>query len=145
MNEREFQFSIMATVRFSDLDSLGHVNNAVYLSYFEESRVQYFRRLLGLDDRDSTRLGIIVLEIRCTFKTPVYYGQTLKVFSRISWMKNKSMEMQYLATDVNDGRVVAEGSSILVAYDYSIRQTVEIPDATRLKIREFEKIPLRVD
>jgi len=144
MDENDFKFSVMVPVRFSDMDSLGHANNAVYLSYFEESRVHYFRQLFDLPINDSTKLGFIVLEIRCTYKTPAYYGETLKVFSKISWMKNKSMEMQYLAIGAEDGRVAAEGSSILVAYDYANKCTIEIPEDVRSKISVFEKVPPRV-
>jgi acyl-CoA thioester hydrolase len=144
MEEREFRFSIMVPVRFSDMDSLGHANNAVYLSYFEEARVHYFQQLFDLPTHDPTSLGFIVLEIRCTYKRPAYYGESLKVFTKISWMKNKSMEMQYLAIGAEDGRIVAEGSSILVAYDYSNKQTVTIAENVRSKISEFEQIPLRV-
>ncbi len=144
MTENDFKFSVMVPVRFSDMDSLGHANNAVYLSYFEESRVHYFRQLFEIPIDDSTKLGFIVLEIRCTYKTPAYYGETLKVYSRISWMKNKSMEMQYLAVGTEDARIVAEGSSILVAYDYSNKGSIEIPWNVRSKISEFEKIPTKV-
>jgi acyl-CoA thioester hydrolase len=144
MDKKDFKFSVLVPVRFSDMDSLGHANNAVYLSYFEEARVHYFRELFDLRTNDSTKLGFIVLEIRCTYKTPAYHGETLKVFSKISWMKNKSMEMQYLAVGANDGRLVAEGSSILVGYDYSKRESIEIPESVRAKISHFENIPLRV-
>jgi len=145
MNEEEFNFSIVVQTRFSDIDSLGHVNNAVYLSYFEDSRVHYFRHVLDIRTVDSASLGIIVLEFRCRYNTPVYFGESLKVFSRISWMKNKSMEMQYLASSNADKRIVAEGSSILVAYDYSGKKSIEIPDVTRRKISEFEKISMKIN
>ena len=145
MDEREFKFSIMVPVRFSDMDSLGHANNAVYLSYFEEARVHYFRQLFDLPKDDPASLGFIVLEIRCSFKSPAYYGEILKVYSKISWMKNKSMEMQYLAMGAEDGRVVAEGSSILVGYDYLNKETVKIPENVRARISEFEQIRVRVD
>ncbi len=141
MNESQFKFSVLVPIRFSDMDALGHVNNAAYFSYFEEARVDYFRQLFGLPKEDPTKLGFIVLEIRCTYRTPSYSGETLKVYSKISWMKNKSMEMQYLAIGMGDSRVVAEGSSILVAYDYLNKQTIEIPGKVRLKISEYEKIP----
>ncbi len=145
MDEKEFKFSVTIPVRFSDMDSLGHVNNAAYISYFEESRVFYFRNLFDLPRDDSASLGFIVLEIRCTYRTPTYHGEMLKVYSKISWMKNKSMEMRYLALGAEDGRVIADGSSILVAYDYQEKRSIEIPEKIRSKISGFEEIPLRVD
>lgn len=140
MEKTDFRFFIDVPVRFSDMDSLGHVNNTVYLSYFEEARVHYFRELFNLPVTDSTTLGIIVLEIHCIYKTPAHYGEILRVYSKVSWMKNKSLEMQYLVTEIGSGRIVAEGSSILVAYDYSTRQTIEISEDVRSKISAFENI-----
>ena len=140
MGKINFKSFIDVRIRFSDMDSLGHVNNAVYLSYFEEARVHYFRELLDLPSIGSTSPGMIVLETHCTYKTPAYYGETLRIYSKVSWMKNKSFEMRYAAIEIESGRTVAEGSSILVAYDYQTGQTVPIPESVRSRISAFENI-----
>ncbi len=141
MAKDDFKFSVEIPVRFSDMDSLGHVNNAVYLSYFEEGRVHYFRKLFDLPSNDTSTLSMIVLEIHCTYKTPAYYGETLRVYTKVGWMKNKSFEMQYLITERVSGRTIAEGSSIQVSYDYSNQKTIEMPKEFRTKISAFEGIP----
>jgi len=143
MDVHEFNFGIDEKVRFSDVDSLGHVNNAVYLSYFEESRIRYLENLLGPTRGDASSLRIIVLEIRCTYKIPAYYGESIRIHSRVSWMRNKSMQMDYLITNPADGQTIAEGSSILVGYDYDRGQSIELPDILRSSIAAFERIPPR--
>ncbi|MCL5268758.1 MAG: acyl-CoA thioesterase [Bacteroidetes bacterium] len=140
MKKEDFRFFIEFPVRFSDVDSLGHVNNAVYLSYFEEARVHYFRNLIKLQFDNKPSLSIIVLEIKCAYRSPAYFGETLRAYSKVSWMRSKSTEMQYLITDVETGRKVADGSSILVAYDYQAGQSITIPDDIRKAIIDFEGI-----
>ncbi len=145
MKQSEFKFSVDVRVRFSDMDSLGHVNNAAYVSYFEEGRVHYFRKLFDLPRDDTSALGLIVLDMHCTYKSPAFYGEILRVYTKVNWLKNKSFEMAYLIIDTDTGRTVAEGSSILVAYDYSTRETMEIAANVREKISSFEGIPPRRD
>ncbi len=145
MKQDDFKFSIDVRVRFSDMDSLGHVNNAAYISYFEEGRVHYFRKLFDLPWQDTSTLGLIVLDMHCTYKSPAFYGEILRVYTKVNWLKNKSFEMSYLIIDTDTRRTVAEGSSVLVAYDYSTRTTMEIADNVRAKISEFEGIPPRRD
>ncbi len=141
MKKEDFKFSVDVPVRFSDMDALGHVNNAAYISYFEEGRVHYLHNLFDFPKDDASALGIIVLDMHCNYRSPAYYGEVLRVHTRVTWLKNKSLEMTYLITDVADGRRVAEGSSVLVAYDYSARKTTEIPAEFREMISSFEGIP----
>lgn len=140
MKKEEFKFSVDVTVRFSDMDALGHVNNAAYISYFEEGRVYYLKNLFELPKEDTSALGIIVLDMHCRYRSPAYYGEVLKVHTKVTWLRNKSFEMAYMITDNATGRKVADGTSILVAYDYSTRQTAEIPKEFREKISAFEGI-----
>ncbi len=145
MEETEFKFSVDVRARFSDMDSLGHVNNAAYITYFEEGRVHYFRKLFDLPMEDSSTLGLIVLDMHCAYRSPAFYGEILRVYTRVNWLKDKSFEMAYLIMETETGRTVAEGSSILVSYDYSTRTTIEIPDSFRKKVSAFEGIPPRRD
>ena len=143
MKKEEFKFSVEVPVRFSDMDSLGHVNNAAYISYFEEGRVYYLRNLFELPKDDTSTLGIIVLDMHCNYRSPAFHGEVLRVYTKVSWLRNKSFEMAYLIVETKSGRTVADGSSVLVAYDYSTRTTREIPDEFREKISEFEGIVSR--
>jgi acyl-CoA thioester hydrolase len=142
MKIEDFHFFTEFPVRFSDVDSLGHVNNAVYLSYFEEARVHYFNNLINLKFDNKPSLSIIVLEIKCAYRSPAYFGDTLRAYCRVSWMRTKSAEMQYLITDIKTGRKVADGSSILVAYYYQAGQSIAIPDDIRKAIADYDVITI---
>ncbi len=140
MKESEFKFSVRVPIRFSDMDSLGHVNNAAYLTYFEEARVSYLRSVLNLNSSDVKSIGIVIAEIKCTYKFPAYYGDELRVYTKVTSMRNKSFEMAYLIVEEKSGKVIAEGSSIQVAFDTNTKRSVKIPLEIKTRIEEFEEI-----
>lgn len=143
MNKQDFKFSFDVPVRYADVDSRGHVNNAMYIRYFEEGRMHYLHDVVGFPFTESPDADIIVLNMHCDYISPTFLGEIMNVHTGISRLGNKSMEMLYLITDKTSGRTVAEGSSVLVAYDYSARKTMGIPDSFREKIARFEGIPIR--
>lgn len=134
----EYRFYQPIQVRYGDLDPQGHVNNARYLTYMEQARVAYVRHL-GLWEGDSfLNLGIIMADAHITFKAPILWGQSLRVGMRIARLGNKSMNSEYRIEDAESGTVLAEGSSVLVAFDYRAGRTIPIPLEWRQRITEFE-------
>jgi acyl-CoA thioester hydrolase len=125
-----FDFVHPETVRFRDVDAMGHVNNAVFLTYMESARVAFLLDLgaaTGLQD-----LPIIVARVEIDFRAPVRFGDELEVGVRASRFGAKSFDLDY---ELRAGdRVVAEAKSVCVAYDYAERQTVPIPDAWRERL-----------
>lgn len=136
----EFRFYHPIEVRYSDLDPQGHVNNARYMSYFEQARVEYVRNL-GLWASDSFMdFGIILAEARITFLSPVTYGMALRAGVRVSRLGNKSMAMEYRLEEGLNEAALCTGSSVLVAYDYHSKETIPIPEHWRQVIRQFERL-----
>jgi acyl-CoA thioester hydrolase len=137
---KEFHFHHPIEIRYSDLDPQGHVNNARFLTFFEQARVFYLIHL-GLFSKDQSFLdvGIIIADAKITFLAPVYFGQEVRVGVRISRIGNKSMSMEYQMIDGADGSELATGSTTLVAYDYHERKTIPVPEKWRRKIHEFER------
>ena len=121
-------------VEFRDIDGMGHVNNAVYLNYIESAKVDYFRRVLGLSDL--AKMGIVA-DVRITYRSPAFIGETLSIGARIARLGTKSMEWEFEVRGP-DGRLVAEAASAHVAFDYGPRASVEIPAEWRTTIEEFE-------
>ncbi|MBO9320091.1 MAG: acyl-CoA thioesterase, partial [Chloroflexus sp.] len=122
-------------VRFRDLDALGHVNNAVYATYFESARIAYYQRLVGgsLD-----RLGIILAELTISYKAPAHFGDELLVGVRVSKIGGKSFTMDYAIARVGDGALIATGQSVLVAYDYAAGRSVPVSDEFRARVAEMQ-------
>jgi acyl-CoA thioester hydrolase len=123
--------------RFSDLDALGHVNNARYFNYMEEVRYRYAVKLgLWTAAFDVSQLGQIVAEASCSFKRPITLGQTVDVAMRTARLGVKSMDTEYRLTVA--GEEVAFGRTVQVTYDYTAGHSVPIPDEWRRRIEAFE-------
>lgn len=132
-----YRFTIPVEVRYSDLDAQGHLNHARYFTFMEEARFRYIQALgLWTDTHDFSALGQIVAEAACTYKQPVFLGQTVDVAVRVSRLGTKSMEMDYLLTVA--GQEVARGRSVQVAYDYALGRSIPVPDAWRQAIATYE-------
>jgi len=131
----EYPFHYRIEVRFRDLDALGHVNIAVYATYFESARIAYYQRLVGgsLD-----RLGIILAELTISYKAPAHFGDELLVGVRVSKIGGKSFTMDYAIARVGDGALIATGQSVLVAYDYAAGRSVPVSDEFRVRVAEMQ-------
>ncbi len=135
-----FHFHYPIEIRYSDLDPQGHVNNARFLTYFEQARVQYLIQI-GLFSRQQSflEIGIIIAEAAITFKAPVYFGTQARVGARVSRLGTKSMKMEYEMVD-NEGIVYATGSTAIVTFDYKTHAAIPIPDSWREIISKFEHL-----
>jgi acyl-CoA thioester hydrolase len=117
-------------VRFRDLDPMGHVNNAVFLTYLEQARVAFFSEMgaaTGLED-----MNMIVARVEIDFKAPVRLGQEVEVSVRASRFGTKSFDLEYELRV--EGEVVAVAKSVQVAYDYKRREPVPVPAEWREKL-----------
>ena len=135
------QFSHAIEVRYGDLDPQGHVNNANFLTYLEQTRIHYLVEL-GLFKKGESFLevGIIVAEAQITFLSPILFGMKVVVEARVTRLGNKSMDMVYGMVDSETGAQLARASTTLVTYDYHSNKTILIPDGWRSRISEFEKV-----
>ena len=136
----DYRYCHAITVRYGDLDPQGHVNNARFLTYMEQARVSYVRQLGLWDGRSFTEIGIILADVHLAFKAPILFGQAVEVGLRVSRLGNKSLEMQYTIRESQTGQEFAEGSTVIVTYDYHSGKTIPIPAHWRKIIKEFENL-----
>jgi acyl-CoA thioester hydrolase len=136
----DFKFFYPLEVRYGDLDPQGHVNNAKFLTYFEQGRIAYITNL-GLWDRlNFADIGIILADAHITFCAPVFFGQKIQVGVRVSRLGNKSLNMEYRLEEADTAQELAHGSSVLVTYDYRSAATVPIPEKWCSAISSYEDI-----
>ena len=135
----EIRFFHPMEVRYGDLDAQGHLNNAKYLTYFEQARVRYFE-MLGLFSKDQSfmDIGVIIADIHIKYLAPVFLGASVKVGVQATRLGNKSITLRQAIVDAGSGQAYAEGTVILVAYDYRARKTTPLPEEWRRRIMEFE-------
>ena len=88
---------------------MGHVNNAVYLTYFEAARIPYHLRLR---DGDLARTDMIVARIECDYRSPATFGDTLVVGVRMEEIRSRSFTMSYRIEDAASATLVAAGRSV---------------------------------
>jgi acyl-CoA thioester hydrolase len=117
-------------VRFRDLDALGHVNNAVFLTYIESARVAFLVDLGAATTLED--MAIIVARIEIDFRAPVGFGEEVEIEVRASRFGDKSFDLDYELRV--GGKIVAEAKSVLVGYDYDKGETVTIPDDWRERL-----------
>jgi acyl-CoA thioester hydrolase len=129
-----FTHTFSQDVAFRDLDGLGHVNNAVYLSYVESARLAYMQEVLGPLELDE--LGIVA-DVKISFRSPAALGETLEVGHRVSRVGETSLVFDFEVRG-GDGRLVAEGSTVHVAFDYGVRRPVPVPEKWRNRIESYE-------
>jgi acyl-CoA thioester hydrolase len=123
-------------VRFRDIDSMGHVNNAVFLTYFEEGRKVFLRDVLNIVDPKD--YPFILAHIDCDFLKPVKLGDCPVLEVWIEEVKGKSFAFTYRMVEHSDMNVVyTKGKSIMVFFDYMENKSIPIPKDFLEKIRPY--------
>jgi len=128
-----FQYPL--EVRFRDLDGLGHVNNAVYLTYFETLRLHFALELLGV--AHLAEVPFILGEISVRFLKPVFFGDQLQGSVDVSRIGHKSFTMIYTIKRGNE--IVTQGSTELIWFDYKTQRSVLIPDSFRQQVASYQR------
>lgn len=125
------------TVRFRDIDAMGHVNNAVFFTYLETARVGYMRNVVfEIKTRNLGEAGLILAQVSCQFKAPIFYGQSVEVGTRVSEMRNSSFSLEHRIEA--DGQLAALSEAVVVHYDYQGGKSLRIPDEIRSRVEAFE-------
>jgi acyl-CoA thioester hydrolase len=123
-------FSHGLTVRWSDCDAFGHVNNAVYVTYFEEARAAFWRRLMAEAFRG---FDFIIAEVTCAYVAPAHDPEPLAIAVAVSAIGTKSFTLAYTITR-EGGAIVARGQSVQVMYDHENKVSYAIPPEVRAKL-----------
>jgi acyl-CoA thioester hydrolase len=127
------RFRYGLSVQWRDLDALGHVNNAVYLSYLESARIAYWMHVSG---RAVHELGMILARVELDYRAPVGFGAELEIGVRCASMRRSSFVLELEVRDGRaGGRIVAEARKVLVHYDYAASRALPLPDELRARIR----------
>ena len=137
-----YRYSTTIPIRYGDMDTLGHVNNAKYLTYLEQSRISYIRDR-GLWDGSLSAQGLIIARIEIDYRAPISMddGQAV-VWTRVSRIGNKSFDMTQIVLVERGDQVItaAEAKTVIVVYDYTTGVTVPVPESWRTLIGSFDAL-----
>jgi len=132
-NVRHFIHSCQIAVRWGDMDAYGHVNNALYMRYLEEARVQFLAEIGAT--MDGSGIDPVVINVGCTFLRPITYPATIIVNSYIGEIGRSSFMVHYeLATADSPETICSEGYSKVVWMDHHSGRSVPLPDNIRTNI-----------
>jgi len=100
----EFEFFVEVTVRFSETDMFGHMNNTVSFAYFEYARIELLKKIgvFNLEANLKWEEILVVADLQCDYLKQVFFDQTLKIYTKIEKIGSSSLDIHYLAKDATD-------------------------------------------
>ncbi|MGB0391530.1 MAG: acyl-CoA thioesterase [Salibacteraceae bacterium] len=133
------KFSSDIDIRFRDLDSLGHVNNVVYLTYVEQARIRYFDDVIG-DRQDWDQWGVLLARTEINYLRPLLLKEKAQCFMECVDIGTKSMEFHFKIFMTANGEQfeIASGVNILVCYNHRENKSIEVPTIWKTAIENFE-------
>jgi len=128
-NKQDFQVNVDVQLRFRDLDMLGHVNNAVYLSWMELGRMAFSDTVLPYIDWKQE--GFILAHVSIDYMEPVFLTDKVRVYMRSGKVGSKSVNLECVITkeDEKGERPAAKGVNIIVAFDYVNHKSMNLPQS----------------
>lgn len=129
----EWPFRHEVVVTWRDLDAAGHVNNAVYLTYFETARTTAYLEMRG--GKGAAELDIILARSTIDYRSAASLLDTLIVEMRPGRVGETSFALLYRVVEKTSGRLVCEGESVQVCYDYTAQKKKPIPPEVRAALR----------
>ena len=131
-------FSTNIDVRFSDLDALGHVNNAIFFTYFEEGRKIFSKKYFKVSDPSDFRF--IMAHISCDYLKPVRFIDSVTLQMWVRDIGTKSFAFEYKLIHQSDESIVyATGESVQVCYDYKKDQSIVVSNEMKAKLTAYLK------
>ncbi|HEY3052827.1 MAG TPA: thioesterase family protein [Thermoanaerobaculia bacterium] len=129
-------FVVPYQVMFRDVDTFGHVNNAVYFTYFEWARTLLWFELTG--GRDVRDISFIVVRAECDFKLQLSM-ESIEIWVRIGEMRSTSFDFLYEIRTGNGQQIAAVGKVVVVLFDWKTQSKVAISDEFRRKVMSLQQ------
>jgi acyl-CoA thioester hydrolase len=131
--------SIRQPVAWGELDALGHVNNTVYLRWFENVRISWFERIgmaaiFAPQGHQGIAMGPILARLECDYRMPVGFPDVIWASARCVEIGRSSLTLQKRIWSERRAAIVAEGAVVMVMYDYAAQRSTAIPEAVRAAI-----------
>lgn len=131
--------TILQPVSWGDLDAYGHVNNSVYLRWFENVRFHYFELVGVVALHAQENKGPILGHAEIDFLAPVRFPDDLLASVRVSRIGNTSFVMENAVWSLRQNRLCARGKNVIVMVDYDAgAQKIRVPEPIRAAIRALE-------
>jgi len=128
-----FPFTTPIEVRFRDLDAMGHVNNAVFVTYLEMGRVAFFRDVFQVTD--ASGFDFILARVEIDFRKPILLRDPCCIGMRVSHVGRSSFTFEYRLEAA--GELAATAKSVQVSFDYATKSSKSLSDAFRARLAPY--------
>jgi acyl-CoA thioester hydrolase len=134
----DYKYKTPIAIRFSDIDAVGHVNNAIYLTYFEVARISYWKEAINWDLREK---GIIVGRSEVNYLKQITMDDEIACYVRTTRIGNSSFDVMHVLVKVTaDGEeICTTGKTVCISYDYAAKKSVPIPLKERQRMIEYDE------
>ena len=133
-----FPVVVELAVAWGEMDAYRHVNNVVYFRYFENARLEYFRRLDWFAYERQTSIGPILAATQARFRKPLTYPDTVSVTARVIGVEEDRFHMEHRVVSHRLAAVAAEGQGTVVTFHYGEGRKVPVPEELRRRIEGLE-------
>ena len=130
---------VRQAVVWGDMDSYQHVNNVVYFRFFENARLEYFRRLKWFELEKETGIGPILAATQAKFRRPLTYPDNIAIAARAVDVSDERFSLEHIIVSETQQAVVTEGTGLIVVYHYGEKRKTPMPAELRKRIAELEK------
>jgi acyl-CoA thioester hydrolase len=131
-HDGRWPFSHVERVRFGDLDAMRHLNNVVFLRYFETTRVAYVMSLLPDHLPGAAQpFGFIFAECHIAYRSPAHFNEDVRTYIAPAELRRSSVRLDFEMRADGDGRLVAEGYGVIVGYDHETQSAQPLPEHVR--------------
>ena len=127
IQKTDFKFFIDLDTRWADMDCIGHINNATFLTYIETARVKLIEKLGFFE------LPIIMASIKIDYINQLKYPSIMHIGQKISRLGNSSFDIITGIYNKSSGKLITISTTTLVCYDYKTQKSIIIP----VEIRDF--------
>lgn len=119
-------------IRFNDIDILGHLNNTVYLSFYDTGKAWFFEHIMrnegGMDWR---RVESVIANVDCAYAAPIFFGEQIQVLTRCMALHDKSFRIQQVLVEKHTRQVKSACETVMVSFDPATQQSKDIPQRWR--------------
>lgn len=126
----EFRYETDLQIRFSDVDVLGHVNNTVYLSFYDTGKAWFFS---NIHERiiEWSKVETVIANVDCCYISPIFFGEEVAVYTRCESISERSFKLLQVIALKKTGEIKSACETVMVCFDPTTQHSIPMPDHWR--------------
>lgn len=123
-------------IRFSDVDVIGHVNNIIFLQYYDTGKAAFMTELLGRSI-SWYEVDVVVANIDCAFIAPIFFQENIEVLTACTFIHDKSFKLLQMLRNSETGEVKSICETVMVSFDPDTQKVAPLKEEWREKLSKI--------